>query len=438
VRIAFVDPTWTFRGELIRLPRIGYFALTLPVLAAQVPPGHSIDLIYEKCRELPLDGRYDLVFFTTMGPNLTRAIELSKRLRAQGTITVVGGWTVFAYPHLAAEHFDAVVFGEGEGVLPQLIADVQEGRLEPCYESYAPDLENIPRPRYDLIDPSVLGGVVPVESSRSCRNHCDFCAVAEFTRNQYRTLPVERVLANVEYARRRFSRRYFYFTDPNFGLEREHALAVMEGLARMRVHWWASVDVRILHDDEFLRLARRSGCLTLQVGFETPHRDRLQSVGKQFAAKADYGAAVANSLRWGVPVTALMMLGFDGDDAACFGQIRDFLDRHHLSVLVLHVLTPLPGTRFYAKLVAEGRLLREPLVDGDGHHLHFRPLALGEDELVEGFHALQREIYSIPSIVRRFCHRDLLRNLSAHLLLLYTNLVHHRRVAKLGLPAGMS
>lgn len=437
MKIALVDPTYRLSGELVKLRSVGYPPLTLPALAAALPPGHEVRLFHEKCEEVPLEEPFDLVFFTTMGPNLIRAAELSAAFRASGARTVIGGWTAMAYADRFQDDFDTIVFGEAEGVLERIVEDAAAGRLEASYEDYLPDLSQLRTPRYDLVEPRLWGPITPIESSRGCANGCSFCAVTRYTMRRRRTIPAERVLESIETARRHFGHSTFYFTDPNFGVHREHALDLMERLVPLGIRWLASVDVRTLEDDEFLDLARKSGCFTLQVGFESLVPEKLDASSKGFAVPDRYPEMIARCHRRGIPLTALMMVGFDEDTPESFQAILSFLERNRIPLLVLHVMTPVRGTPLWDRVVAEGRLLEDPLEGGDGIHLFVQPKRMTVEDFEREFWHLVDAAFSLPSMIRRTFHRDFLRNPIAWILLFLTALLRTRPALRRRWPPGM-
>jgi radical SAM superfamily enzyme YgiQ (UPF0313 family) len=437
MRFAFIDPSYYYKGELIRLKRVGYPALTLPALAALVPLEHEVFLYYEKCEPLPLEEDFDLVFFATMGCNLVRAEEISAHFRGRGIPTAVGGWTTFPYAERCQEHFDVVVLGEGEGVVEEILVDLAAGSLKPCYENYHPDLSLVPVPRYELVNPKVRGPIIPVESSRGCANNCSFCAVSAFTKRSFRAIPVSRVLANIDHAREVYGQDFFYFTDPNFGSDRAHSLALMQALVSRKIHWLASVDIRVTEDEEFLDLARESGCFTLQVGFESVDPKNLEASHKGFVARYDYGEAVTRALDHGIPLTALMMVGFDSDTEATFPAILEFLETNHIPLVVLHVMTPIPRTALYQRIVSEGRLLREPLEEGDGLQLFIQPKHMSVERFEACFQELLQQAFSLRSLFKRYFYRGFFKAVRSHIILLLTNLFSTRRALARGYPPGM-
>lgn len=437
MKIALIDPTFRHEGKLLKLNRVGYFPLTLPRLAACFPPEVSLTLFYEKCTEVDTGGDFDLVFFTTMGSSIARAEELSAIFRRRGIKTVVGGYSVPPFLDRCLEHFDAAVIGDGEGVIPRILDDFRMNSLRRVYENLAPSLAHLPEPRWDLVPPEVLGNVVPIEASRGCPNGCTFCAVSFQYHSSFRKRPVEDVVREIRSARKQLGRHLYYFTDPNFTADLGFAKALLRAIRELKIHWLASVDIRCLVDSEFLALARESGCYGLQVGFETLSESELENVNKRFAAKFDYSEIIRRAQDQGIPLVALMMVGFDSDDLSTFTRIRAFLEKNHLPMAVIHPMIPIPGTPFFKRLEAEDRLLENDPKLCDGLHVFFRPKHFSPEELLERFWALNRRIFSLRSIVRRFFHKSFFQNPLAYFILLITNLFHARKLVYQRLPLGL-
>ena len=436
MHVLLIDPSFHHDGRLLKFRRIGYFPLTLPRLAACLPETCKITLVHEKCEEIPWGERFDLVFFTTMGPNLARAIELSAQFRSRGTRTVVGGYSVKPFLEYCRGQFDSVVIGDGEGLLPRICEDAAAGRLQPLYENLSPSIESLPPPRWDLVPSRLVGQIVPLEASRGCPNACDFCAISDLYHSRYRRRNPDEVLAEFETVRSVLGRRMYFFTDPNFTADPDHAKTILRRLVGKRIAWLASVDVRCLEDEDFLKLARASGCMSLQVGFESTSVAAVESVNKGFATRTDYGAAIRRAHSFGIPVVALMIVGFDTDTPETFGALRAFAEDNRVPLAVTHPLVPIPGTPLHARLAAEDRLLPLSPAESDGLRVSFRPRNFTPEELTRQYWRFCEELLSLRSIARRFLTLDVLRNPLAWLVLLITNFMARGVVAR-RLPPGM-
>ncbi len=438
MHVAMIDPTVWHQGRLLKLARIGYFPLTLPRLAALVPPEHRVTVLHEKCEEVDAEAiNCDVAMFTTMGSNIVRAEELSAVFRRRGIPTVIGGYWASSFLDRCRENFDAVVLGDGEGLMPRLLDDVRQQRLQKVYENLAPSLADLPLPRYDLVPSRMIGDIIPVEASRGCPNACGFCAVSSVYGSVHRKRPVDHVVREIEAATRAWGRSLIYFTDPNFAADARFAKEILHRLVGRGVRWLASVDVRAVADREFLQLARASGCFCLQVGLETVSPASLGEVNKEFTARVDFSKLLAGARAEGIPIVALLMFGFDNDTAATFRRTLAFLEREKVPMAVTHIMAPIPGTPVYERLGREGRLLSTPLRDADGLHLFHQPLRMSADEFMREYWRFNERAASLRSLARRFLHRDVWRNPIAYLIMLATNLFLVRKVIQRRLPMGM-
>ena len=89
------------------------------------------------------------------------------------------------------------------------------------------------------------------------------------------------------------------------------------------------------------------------------------------------------------------MLGLDGQDAAVFDQVFEFVRDSGLHEVQITLQTPYPGTPLYDRLRAEGRLLH----DGEWERctlfdVNFEPRGMTADELASGFRDLAVRLYS--------------------------------------------
>ncbi|MBF0548514.1 MAG: B12-binding domain-containing radical SAM protein [Candidatus Riflebacteria bacterium] len=436
MKIALIDPSFYHQGRLAKFSRIGYFPLTLARIAAYFPESCEVQLVYEKCQEIPFDGNFDLVFFTTMGSNIVRAEELSAEFRKRGAITIAGGYTVLPFMDRINPNFDAIVQGDAEDTIPFILEDAKKGPLKKFYESASPSIAKLPPPRIDLIPLEIVGNVIPLEISRGCPNACDFCAITALYTSKFRRRDENEVLIELEMLIKRFGKqRLIFFTDPNFTADLENAKSLLRKLIGKGVHWLASVDIRCLKDDEFLKLAKKSGCITLQIGLETLSLDELNGINKKFATKTNYGDLIKRAHSFGIPITALLMVGFDTDTPAKFRELVKFLITHKVSMSVIHPILPIPGTPLFRKWKSEGRTLPVDPREADGLHIHFIPKNFTPKELEEAYWQMNNQILSYRSIFRRFIGGHIFNNPRAFLIMFLTN-IFARKVAAGRLPPG--
>src|SRR2546423_4334494 len=121
-------------------------------MAALTPDQHEVRFIEEYLEDIDFESDADVVALSGQIMQLQRCIDISKRFRTSGKKVVLGGYLPSMLPHHVEGLFDAIVVGEGDEVWPQVLDDIEQGKLRSRYRSaHLPDINNLPVPRYDLI-----------------------------------------------------------------------------------------------------------------------------------------------------------------------------------------------------------------------------------------------------------------------------------------------
>jgi len=166
---------------------------------------------------------------------------------------------------------------------------------------------------------------------------------------------------------------------------------------------------RLVQKPELLKLAQKSGCVGVLIGFESLSQDSLREADKSYKVR-EYADIIQKLHDHGIGVEGTFIFGFDHDDDGVFERTVAFCERTRLNVAQFSVLTPLPGTQLFERFRAEGRLLYEPW---NNYRLWsmfnlfdvvIRPRRMSPERLAEGLRWAYRTFYSFPSLVRRFSH----------------------------------
>ncbi|HEY3353577.1 MAG TPA: radical SAM protein [Polyangia bacterium] len=415
MRLYLVSPThYLADRRLVKSVRYWTSAVTLPYLKALTPPGHDVTLCDELMagHDVDLERDCDLVGITAMGPQIARAFDLADAFRARGRTVVLGGPWVSLAPREAQRHADAVVVGEAEPVWAGLLADAAGGRLKRRYDGAFGELAGAPAFDYrelPLFDYPTFQRSrfyrwyfhFPVWTSRGCTHACSYCAVAAYSKQRYRTRPVEDVIRDVQAVRDLGGRRLLILDDNPIG-DRDHARELFCALAPFRMQWASQCTIEIARDPELLDLAARSGCRTLTIGLESVGPPALKVVGKRFAAAAQYARDVQAIRRRGIQVIGLFMVGLDGDGPESFAATLRFCVENQLAFLKLFTPCPFPGTPYHRQMKQAGRILTEDWNRYDYGSAIVAPLSMSPTEMMAGFDRLYRDFYRLGSIARRF------------------------------------
>lgn len=370
--------------------------LGLAILASVTPGDVEVSLTDENLTPLDFQRPADLVGITASTHTATRAYQLADYFRAQGMKVVLGGMHPTALPAEAGQHADAVVVGEAEDVWGQVLADVQDGRIQPFYRGQKRlHLAGLPGPRRDLFQRE--GYLFPdtIYTTRGCPYGCTFCAVTSFFGGTYRSRPVAEVLAEVEGLR---DRRLVFFVDDNIAAHRGRAKQLFRALAPYKLAWIGQAPVSIAKDEDLLAQAAASGCLALFIGFESVSPASLSAVGKKSNVVEEYEEAIRRIHARGIAIFGGFIFGLDHDTEDVFEKTVRFAQRARLEGAQFNVLTPYPGTPLSADLEREGRILTRDWAQYRGDRVVFAPRLISARRLQEGHDWAWREFYSLGSI----------------------------------------
>jgi radical SAM superfamily enzyme YgiQ (UPF0313 family) len=404
MRVALIAPTaLDMQGQPIKQRRVHLPGLTLQMLAAVTPSDVQLRLVNETTEEIPFDEPWDLVGLTGMGSGIVRAWQIADEFRRKGIKVVIGGIAAsLAKPEWTLAHADALVIGEAEEIWPEVVRDAQAGRLRSIYRmSQPPDIRTLPRPRYDLMRGGKFGWWSPVQATRGCPFTCTFCSVTAFFHQGYRKRPVAEVIRDVREAKRLRNSSYIAFIDDNIGVDWDYCEDLFRELIAEKIIWMSQCSLHIASRPDMLALARRSGCRVLSFGIESTSTASLGTIDKAWNRPERYAEAITAIRGHGIDVSTEMIIGLDEDDASVFARTHDFLMDNRISIPRIHILTPVPGTPLYDRLLAEGRIASQDFSRYSGGQVVLRPRHLDPIQLQLGYWNLYEKLFSWPAIWHR-------------------------------------
>jgi radical SAM superfamily enzyme YgiQ (UPF0313 family) len=395
--------------------------LTLPYLAAlghqyNETHGrqHHFEFIDEPPERVDLTG-FDMAWFTCGTPQAKATYRVADRARKQGIQTVLGGIHATMCPQEAAGHADSLVTGEGEDVVEQLLTDWDGGRgLASRYTGRRRShLSGLPVPRWRATQKKNYSPwVIPVQTSRGCRNACNFCSTTRFQGARRRHRPVEEVVAEIRQLQKSgvlLPGMTVFFTDNNIVWDTDHRKGIKDStysrelfkaLIPLNIEWVGQGEIGVSEDPSLVRLMAESGCYLLLVGLESLDQHNLTSMGKPCNTVALYEEWIDFLHRHGIGIIGCFVFGLENDTAETFEVTEKFIHRW-VDVPQISMLTPFPGTALYRKLKRENRLLHEDWSRYDITHVVFKPNRMEPAELDRLYKRLVTGVYSHPACVGR-------------------------------------
>ena len=398
LEVGLTLPGFVERSQTIAsLPSLGL--LTLAGMTPDACEVAYMEIADLKKQTVPPEG-FDLIAISSFSAQIDEAYALAQHYKGTKTRTILGGLHVSMLPEEALEHCDSVAIGEGEIVWPQVLSDLQQGRLHRRYGTLnaAFDLKDSPMPAFHLLDPDKYNRLT-VQTSRGCPHHCDFCASSVLLTDKYKQKPFDRVLAEVDAIRKIWSSPFIEFADDNSFVNKRYWKQLLPELKKRKIRWFTETDISVADDLELLDLMKESGCAQVLIGLESPSPAGLEGLELKRNWKQrkqpDYRKAIHRIQSRGITVNGCFILGLDGHTASIFDDVYDFVVETELYEVQITVLTPFPGTQLYRQLLRQNRIL-EPgnwkkctLFD-----INFRPSHMTIEELHSGLLYLAQRLYS--------------------------------------------
>jgi radical SAM superfamily enzyme YgiQ (UPF0313 family) len=404
--------------------------LSLPVIAAYTPADWDVLLVDEAVQDIDFDQPCDLVGLSIMTCYAPRAYEIATEFRKRGKTVVLGGVHPTYCPEEALRFSDAIVCGEAEDLWPQVVADFLAGSMKRMYKmEQFPALDHYISPRVELLSPDAYMTRQCSFTTRGCHFDCEFCSVSPFNGKTTRRRPVPEVVKELtqvkQWIRSELVERIandtlwqafvtalrirvgiedgtiFAFVDDLHNSNRTYCKELWAALKPLNIKWGCQSTLFLGDDEEMVKLASESGCVSVFVGMESLDEDCLEETNKPFNRVKKFADEIKMFHDHGIMVNPGIVFGFDNDDESVFERAVNFLTKTHVELAYFNVLTPLPGTALFDRYNSTGRIFDRDWAKYDGKHVVYHPSRMTPEQLQEGFYWANHEFYSLPSIFHR-------------------------------------
>jgi len=316
---------------------------------------------------------------TPFMPEAATLAKLSKEVCGDKTLVVFGGPHATALPERTlaeCAHLDAVVVGEGERTLVELVErgprdDVagscfrkDGGCVRTAPRAPERDLDALGPPPYDLFDMAHYTArdrwlirwlplrATNLRTSRGCPNTCHFCAGHLVSGLGVRFHSVGYVVEQMRLVVERFGVEAIHFEDDTIGASRPRLLelcgAIRQAGLHRRVRWDALLRANQA-DAEVLREMKAAGCIQVEFGFESGSDAMLRNLNKNTTVEMNLRAArLAHEA--GLRIYADIMVGLPGETEDDLRATLRFVRQTRPEVISFARLYPLPGTAIYNAL----------------------------------------------------------------------------------------
>lgn len=374
------------------------------LLAGMTPPFVDVEVLHEMVRPIDYDTDANFIAISFMDYLAPHAYEVAARFRALGKVVVGGGKFASTFPDEVEPHFDSILVGEAQGVWQKMVHDLVEGRLKRRYiAEAAPPLNNIPPPRYDLVESKFAVPIV-TEASRGCPHPCTYCAL-NIKRTPYRMRPVQDVIRDLTNTKGLpwYRRKMAMILDNNLGGDLQNAKELLREIAKLK--FWGigtQFSIECLRDDEFVDLLAEARCRMAFIGMESLNDESLEGVKKRQNNVQEYKEAFDKLHRRGILTFTGLMFALDEDTLKYYDTLPQRLDDVGNAVILPSISIPIYGTPWYNQVVTEDRLIDNDLSHYEGDHLVFRHKHLSDKNVYAAYRRVNRIFYAWPNILKRW------------------------------------
>lgn len=392
---------WAMQGTL---DIVGKHKTLMPnaallTLIALTPPEIEIDYVFCDENLEPIDWKQpcDLVAITGYTLQAERMQIIAAKFRERGTPVAVGGIWATINRESAGPLADHLFIGEAEYTWPRFLRDWHAGQPKPVYEQTGfTDMKDVPAPALSYVRARDYL-YFSVQTTRGCPNNCDFCDVVGVAGRQRRSKSIPQILTEVKAAAVAGAETVF-FSDDNFFINKKFTVELLQALIAYNrsldrpLSFSTQATVMIGSDDEVLKLLADARFSVIFLGVETTSRECLEEVNKGQMARYDPFEVLPRISSYGIVPFVGMIVGFDHDTPAVFGEIEHFLTATSSPIASISVLNAPKNTALYRRMQEEHRLAED--FRGFWHDTtNIIPKGMSMEELYQGHRDLFRRLY---------------------------------------------
>jgi len=403
--------------------------LGLITVASHIPNKYSVRLIDETKEPIRYD--CDIVLISANSITIKRAYQLCMQFKEKKIPVVLGGIHSSLLPEEASKYATSVIVGNGEGIIAQVLEDIEKGKPQKIYRPNYFDLSKSKKPRRDLLKYYPVGSL---ETSRGCPLNCEFCSVTEVNGAMYRYKPIEVVRDELDSIKKK---NIFLVDDNMLGVgekAEKRAIELLKLFKEYNINWFGQVSINIADKPKVLKLAQESGAMVLYIGFESLNEKFLKSSNKVLNLKKgtkSYKKTINTLHDYGINVMGSFIYGTDFDTKNSIMKLKEFVRNSDIDTTDIKPLTPLPGTRLYYRYKEANRLFNNNYWLMKKYPLFtFKPRFLTIDDMYDITKDLLN-LYTFPRSLRKFFRSVATsKNLKASAISFYNNYSDYRSYRK--------
>jgi anaerobic magnesium-protoporphyrin IX monomethyl ester cyclase len=336
----------------------------------------------------------DMVGITcTFSGNMPEVIRLSQIIKKQLDCKIIIGGihpTLFAKQILEKyETIDYVCLGEGENVIKNVVQDMplkqidnfayrdqQKNIIVNDTRKFIQNPDDIPFPDYTVIKldkykiditkrknqnlPTCTS--IPILSSRSCPNRCNFCSMFLVHGPKWRPRTAKNVVDEIEFMYYYYNKRRFSFIDDNMTLNKKRTMAIAQEIIDrdLKISFDTPIGIAINTLDEqvidiLVQAGLEGACIAPESGSDYI---RNQIIRKHTSTEKIYQTIKCFKKHKSVFLRAFFIVGFPEETHQTLQNTYDMIKNlaNDIDSISIFYLVPFPGTKLFEQCKSENLL----------------------------------------------------------------------------------
>lgn len=196
-----------------------------------------------------------------------------------------------------------------------------------------------------------------LETSRGCTRGCNYCSMKHMYGRNFRTYPIERVMADLDDIYYKRKCRWVFIVDDNMVLNPKRVMDICDAVIARKyrgLNLVVQADCISMSENEpMVRKMARAGFRSVFLGIENVSKKNLEAAHKGDIVTASQ-KAVAMCHKYGIMVIGGLIFGFPDDDESDIIRNYQFLKQINADASYCQILTPYPKTGMRDDLIAQG------------------------------------------------------------------------------------
>ncbi len=199
--------------------------------------------------------------------------------------------------------------------------------------------------------------VLSVMCSRGCPEKCTFCTTPQMWGVKVRWRPIENIILEIKNGIKDFNIGEIQFEDDSLTANKKRLIELCTELEKIGLPWCTpngiKVNYHLSNQPDLFKSMKDSGCYQLTLACESGVQRVLDKIINKNLKVESIKPAVENAKKAGLLVHTFWMLGYPGETYEEIQKTVDFAMSSGADSFSFSILSPLPGTPIYHKVLKE-------------------------------------------------------------------------------------